>query len=53
MGSEIGRLKVILLLCLALLLLQSCSAQASEERGICVAMWNVQNLFNDTLDGNE
>ncbi len=53
MGGYIGRLKIVLLLCLSLLLLQSCSGQAAEEKGVCVAMWNVQNLFNNTLDGNE
>ena len=36
-------------------LLSSCDTQAAVARdnSICIATWNVQNLFNDVLDGNE
>jgi endonuclease/exonuclease/phosphatase family metal-dependent hydrolase len=50
-----------IILCSAALLLvtvlgmPSCDAQASVEKdsSICVATWNVQNLFNAVLDGSE
>ena len=49
------------ILCSAALLLvtvlgmPSCNAQASVEKdsSICIATWNVQNLFNAVLDGSE
>ena len=36
-------------------LLSSCDAQkaVARDNSVCVATWNVQNLFNDVLDGNE
>ena len=53
--------KTSIILCSSLLLLvtvlgmPSCNAQASVEKdsSICVASWNVQNLFNAVYDGNE
>ena len=48
-------LKFTTVILVVLLLCFSCNAQAAEEKdnSICVATWNVQNLFNATLDGNE
>jgi len=36
------------------LFLSTCDAQAvAKDTSICIATWNVQNLFNAVLDGNE
>ena len=44
-----------LLLALSLLFAVSCSGQGVSDsgNGLCIASWNVQNLFNAVLDGNE
>lgn len=55
-----GKIRLLFLFALSLFLLSSCDAIASvENRGkkesssICVASWNVQNLFDTVLDGTE
>ena len=47
--------KLFILPVLLLLLLSSCDAQgtAEHERSLCVATWNLQNLFDAKSDGNE
>jgi len=49
------RFKLTVSVLLVMFLLSSCDVQTStaEDSSICVATWNVQNLFNDVLDGNE
>ncbi len=50
-----GMFRILLAVSMSLLFLSSCSAQGVEENAgtICVAQWNVQNLFNAELDGME
>lgn len=47
--------KLFFLLCAVLMLLSSCNAQGfpEQERSLCVATWNLQNLFDAEEDGNE
>ena len=47
--------KLFILSILLLLLLPSCDAQGptERERSLCVATWNLQNLFDARSDGNE
>lgn len=47
--------RMIIIALLALILLPSCDARsAAEQKGtLCVATWNVQNLFDAEPDGNE
>ena len=47
--------RTIIIAVLALFLLSSCNAQGATEqdRTLCVATWNVQNLFDAKSDGNE
>ena len=49
------RKHLLLLAVLLLVLAVSCDGQAMVEskESLCVASWNVQNLFNAVLDGNE
>lgn len=44
-----------ILILLSLILLFSCDANAiaESESALCIASWNVQNLFNAVLDGSE
>ena len=54
MGS-MKKYRMIMIVLWMLLLLSSCNAQGSEEqaRTLCIATWNVQNLFDAKSDGNE
>lgn len=47
--------RTFLIALLALFLLSSCNAQGAAEQdcSLCVATWNVQNLFDAEDDGNE
>ena len=47
--------KSVLLFALTLFFIVSCSGQGTCDGagGMCIATWNVQNLFDATLDGNE
>ena len=47
--------KAFFICILVVLSVSSCSGQAPAEgqSTVCVATWNVQNLFNAVLDGNE
>lgn len=49
------KLRFVLLIVLALFFIVSCAGQGVSDcaGGLCVATWNVQNLFDVTLDGNE
>ena len=55
MKKKSGKIRILLVVSMSLLLLSSCNGQGMEEksRTICVAQWNVQNLFNAELDGME
>ena len=47
--------RITFVVVLLLFLLSSCNAQSAAETGksLCVATWNVQNLFDAVYDGNE
>ena len=47
--------RITFVVVLLLFLLSSCNAQsaAETEKSLCVATWNVQNLFDAVYDGNE
>ena len=47
--------RIAFVVVLLLFLLSSCNAQSAAETGksLCVATWNVQNLFDAVYDGNE
>ena len=47
--------KLLILFCAASMLLSSCNAQGSleHEKSLCVATWNMQNLFDAEENGNE
>ena len=47
--------KTIFMIIFIVLCVSSCSGQAPQENdgSVCVASWNVQNLFNAVLDGGE
>ena len=47
--------KLFILFCAASMLLSSCNAQGSleHEKSLCVATWNMQNLFDAEENGNE
>lgn len=49
------KLRFVLLIVLALFFIVSCAGQGVSDcaGGLCVATWNVQNLFDANLDGNE
>ena len=49
------RFNLTILVLLGVFLLSSCDVQevVAKDNSICIATWNVQNLFNDVLDGNE
>ena len=49
------KLRILLFIVFALLFVVSCAGQAASESagGLCVATWNVQNLFDAESDGNE
>ena len=53
--EDMKKNRTILVALLALFLLSSCNAQgaAEQDRTLCVATWNVQNLFDADVDGNE
>ncbi len=56
MGVHKARAKTCLIAAvMSLLLLSSCDGQGVKEASpaLCVAQWNVQNLFNAVLDGGE
>ncbi len=55
MKKRSGKIRILLVVSMLLLLLASCDGQAVGEnlRTICVAQWNVQNLFNAELNGRE
>jgi len=46
---------VVLIIVLAILLAVSCNGQGVTDSvgGLCISTWNVQNLFNAEVDGNE
>ncbi len=46
---------VVLIIVLAILMAVSCNGQGvtDSDGGLCISTWNVQNLFNAELDGNE
>ena len=50
-----GKLKCAFIVLLSCLFLVSCDAQAASERenSVCIASWNVQNLFDAKTDGTE
>ena len=47
--------RTVIIVLLSLFLLSSCNAQsaAETEKSLCVATWNVQNLFDAVFDGTE
>ena len=47
--------RAVIIVLLSLFLLSSCNAQsaAETEKSLCVATWNVQNLFDAIFDGTE